>query len=42
MGLLEHAFPAPANLDAPAVQGKDIHGTIADFTNRQVPERARP
>jgi NAD(P)-dependent dehydrogenase (short-subunit alcohol dehydrogenase family) len=42
MGLLEYAFPAPANLGAPAVQGKDLHGTVADFTNRMIPERARP
>jgi NAD(P)-dependent dehydrogenase (short-subunit alcohol dehydrogenase family) len=42
MDLLESAFPAPRNLDEPAIQGKNIHGTIPDFTNRQVPERARP
>jgi NADP-dependent 3-hydroxy acid dehydrogenase YdfG len=42
MDLLEPAFPAPANLGAPAVQGKDIHGTIPDFTNRIIPGRARP
>lgn len=42
MDLLEPAFPAPANLGAPAVQGRDIRGTIPDFTNRIVPARARP
>jgi NAD(P)-dependent dehydrogenase (short-subunit alcohol dehydrogenase family) len=42
MDLMENAFPAPTNLEAPAVQGRDIHGTIPDFTNKQVPDRARP
>jgi hypothetical protein len=42
MDLLENAFPAATNLDAPAVQGKEIHGKIPDFTNPLVPERARP
>ncbi len=42
MDLLENVFPAPANLGRPAVQGKDIRGTIADFTNQMVPARARP
>jgi NAD(P)-dependent dehydrogenase (short-subunit alcohol dehydrogenase family) len=42
LGLLEHSLPDPANLGASAVQGKDIHGAIADFTNSIVPERARP
>jgi NAD(P)-dependent dehydrogenase (short-subunit alcohol dehydrogenase family) len=40
--LLENAFPAPTNLESPAVQGKDIHGKIPDFTNPLVPKRARP
>jgi short-subunit dehydrogenase len=40
--LLENAFPDPANLHAPAVQGRDIRGTIPDFTNRMVPGRTRP
>lgn len=42
MDLLENAFPAPVNLNAPAVQGKNIQGKIPDFTNRQVPARTRP
>lgn len=42
MDLLEHAFPAPSNIDAPAIQGKQIRSGVTDFTNRQVPERARP
>jgi NAD(P)-dependent dehydrogenase (short-subunit alcohol dehydrogenase family) len=41
MDLLERAFPAPANRDAPAIQGKDIRGTIPDITNRMVPHRTR-
>jgi NADP-dependent 3-hydroxy acid dehydrogenase YdfG len=40
--LLELAFPAPTNLHAPAIQGRDIHGAIPDFTNRIIPGRARP
>ncbi len=42
MDLLENAFPEATNLDAPAVQGRDIHGQVADFTNRIIPARARP
>jgi NAD(P)-dependent dehydrogenase (short-subunit alcohol dehydrogenase family) len=42
MDLLEHAFPAPVNLGASAVQGKDLHGPVANFSNRMVPERTRP
>lgn len=41
-GLVERIMPAPVDLNAPAVQGRDIHGTIPDFNNRMVPERARP
>jgi NAD(P)-dependent dehydrogenase (short-subunit alcohol dehydrogenase family) len=41
MDLMENFFPAPVNLDSPAVQGRDIHGRIPDFTNRQVPDRTR-
>jgi len=42
MDLLEYALPAPTNLDGPALQGREIHGLIPDFTNRVVPDRARP
>jgi hypothetical protein len=42
MDLLENAFPVPVNLGAPAIQGKDIYGRIADFSNRMVPARTRP
>ncbi len=42
MALLERAMPAPADLDAPAVQGREIRGEIADFVNRLVPSAARP
>ena len=41
MDVLENAFPEATNLDAPAVQGRDIHGQVADFTNRIIPARAR-
>jgi hypothetical protein len=41
MDLMENFFPTPVNLAASAVQGRDIHGTIPDFTNRQVPDRTR-
>jgi NAD(P)-dependent dehydrogenase (short-subunit alcohol dehydrogenase family) len=42
MDLLEQFFPAPTNLNALAVQGQDIRGTIPDITNRLVPARTRP
>ena len=42
MGLLEYSLPAPTNLGAAAVQGRDINSPIAAFANRMVPERARP
>lgn len=42
IGLLEGAFPAPANVGEPALQGREIQSTIANFTNRIVPDRARP
>lgn len=40
--LLEKAFPAPTNEDAPAVQGRNISGMIPNLTNPLVPKRARP
>ena len=39
--LIERAMPAPANLDAPAVQGQDLHGGLADWVNKLVPSEAR-
>lgn len=40
--LVERAMPAPKNVDAPAVQGGDLRGRLADFVNRLVPSAARP
>lgn len=42
MDVVERAFPAPENVETPAVQGRDLYGPIANFTNRMVPDRTRP
>lgn len=42
MALLARTLPSPANIDAPAVQGEDLHGSIPDLLNRAVPNAARP
>lgn len=40
--LINQTLPAPINLDAPAVQGRDLEGKIPGLLNRLVPETARP
>jgi NAD(P)-dependent dehydrogenase (short-subunit alcohol dehydrogenase family) len=40
--LINQALPAPVNLDAPAVQGQELEGTMPDLLNRLVPASARP
>ena len=42
MSLVERTLPPPVDLDAPAVQGKDLHGRVPDLLNRLVPPNARP
>jgi NAD(P)-dependent dehydrogenase (short-subunit alcohol dehydrogenase family) len=40
--LADRILPAPANLDALAVQGQDLRGTVADLMNRAIPAGTRP
>ena len=42
LGLVGMALPPPVNLDAPAIQGQDLHGTMPGLLNRLVPGAARP
>ena len=39
--LVERALPPPVNLDAPAIQGQDLRGTVPSLLNRLVPGAAR-
>lgn len=42
MALIDRALPPSTNLDAPAVQGETLEGTIPDVLNRAVPAAADP
>ena len=42
MALADRLLPGPADLGAPAVQGQDLRGTVADLLNRAIPAGTRP
>jgi NAD(P)-dependent dehydrogenase (short-subunit alcohol dehydrogenase family) len=42
MTLADRLLPGPADLGAPAVQGQDLRGTVADLLNRAIPAGTRP
>jgi hypothetical protein len=42
MTLVDRVLPSPANLEAPAVRGEELRGTIPDLLNRAYPAAAEP
>jgi NAD(P)-dependent dehydrogenase (short-subunit alcohol dehydrogenase family) len=42
MALADRLLPSPAHVDAAAVQGRELRGTVADLLNRAVPAGTRP
>jgi len=42
MALVNQSLPAPTNLEAPAVRGEDLAGTVPNLLNRLVPPSTRP
>jgi len=42
MTLADRLLPGPAHLDAPAVQGQDLGGTVAGMLNKAIPSGTRP